>query len=87
LYGQRAATAYDISGCVASAIIIAVDLHTEELPCGTEVRDLVFPRELLIDLDHCFGDRLRMWIHHGYVINGLKNGNAIAADFDVRIGS
>jgi len=68
------------------AVIIAVDLDAEELPCWTEVRDLVFLRELRLDLDRCFGGRLRTGVHHGDVIDVQKDENAIAADIEVRIG-
>jgi len=68
------------------AVIIAVDLDAEELPCWTKFRDLVFLRELRRDLDRCFGGRLRTRIHQGDVIDVQKDENAIAADIDVRIG-
>jgi len=70
----------------ASAVFIAVDLDAEELPCCTAVRDLVFLRELRLDLDRCFGGRLRTCVHHGDVIDVQKDENAIGADIDVRIG-
>jgi len=68
------------------AVIIAVDLDAEELPCWTEVCHLVFFRELPLDLNRCFGGRLRTCIHHGDVINVQKDENAIAEDMEVRIG-
>jgi len=70
----------------ASAVFIAVDLDAEELPCWTKVRDLVLLRELRLDLDRCFGSRLRSCIHHGDVIDVQNDENAIAADIEVRIG-
>jgi len=69
----------------ASAVFITMDLDAEELPCWTEVRDLVFFRELCIDLDRYFVRRRRMCIHHGDVIDVQKDENAIAVDIDVRI--
>jgi len=70
----------------AGAVFIAVDPDAEELPCWTEVRDLVFLRELRLDLDRCFGGRLCTSIHHGDVIDVQKDENAIVADIEVRIG-
>ena len=71
---------------MTDAVIIAVDLNAEELPCSTEIRNLVFFRELRLDLDLCFGGRLRTCVHHGDDIDVQKDENAIAADIEVRIG-
>jgi len=69
----------------ASAVFIAVDLDAEESRCWIEVHDLVFLRELCLDLDCCSGGRLRMRIYHGDVIDVQKDENAIAADIEVRM--
>jgi hypothetical protein len=70
----------------SDAMIIVVDLDAKELPCRTEVRDLVFLREVPLDLDCCFGGRLRTCIHHRDFIEVQKDDNANAADIGVRIG-
>jgi len=69
-----------------NAVIIAVDLDAEELPCWAEVPDLVFFRQLRLDLDRCFGGRLGTRIHHGDVVDVQKDENAIVPDIEVRIG-
>ena len=43
-------------------------------------------RELRLDLDRCFGGRLRTCVHHGDVIDVQKDENAIGTDIEVRIG-
>jgi hypothetical protein len=68
------------------AVIIAVDLDAEELPCWTEVRDLVFFRELRLDLDRCFGGRLHTHVHVGDIVMVEEDENAIAAGLVVRVG-
>jgi len=69
-----------------SAIFIAVVLNAEELLCSTDVGDLVFLREVPLNLDRGLDGRLCIHIYHGGVIDVQMHEDAVAADREVRIG-